>query len=112
MPDYNDCVQQVKFIVSTKVELVNDKINEFLKECYENKADVISIQPIMSYTSVGKTNDRMQGAMMIGAMITFMVPVYDKAPVDDEDTKGNGVWVWRPGYSEFVPDDSRNEQTP
>lgn len=93
--DWYEQVEQVELIVSTKVEIAKEKINKFLKECHENEIDVLSIEPIMSFTSVGDPKKRLEGAIMIGAMIRYSVPLYSSEPVDEKD----GPWVWHPGYS-------------
>lgn len=93
--DWYEQVEQVELIVSTKVEIAKEKINKFLKECHENEVDVLSIEPIMSFTSVGDPKKRLEGAIMVGAMIRYSVPLYSSEPVEEKD----GPWVWHPGYS-------------
>ena len=93
--DWYEQVEQIELIVSTKVEIAKEKINKFLRECHENEVDILSIEPIMSFTSVGDPKKRLEGAIMVGAMIRYSVPLYSSEPVDEKD----GPWVWHPGYS-------------
>lgn len=73
-----DYKPKVKFFVTTKADLATDKVNEWLNE-HENKIDVVSFQPFMSYTGL-----KDKGSYMIGCMITYLeVPPKD----DTEETE-------------------------
>lgn len=52
------------FLVSTKAELVTDKVNEWIEA--NPDADIWNIVPFMSYTTI-----KDKGAMMIGCMIEY-----------------------------------------
>lgn len=56
--------KKTAFLVSTKAELVTEKVNEWIEE--NPDADIIGIVPFMSYTTI-----KDKGAMMIGCMIEY-----------------------------------------
>lgn len=64
MVDLDDYPQRVKFFVSTKAELLEEKVNKWLEE--HEEVDVLSIQPFMSYSSI-----KDKGAYMIGCMLHY-----------------------------------------
>ena len=55
-----------EFIVSTKAELITEKVNKWIDEHPEY--DIVESIPFMSYTSI-----KDKGAMMIGCMIKYYV---------------------------------------
>lgn len=57
---------KTEFLVSTKAELITDKVNEWM----DKHPDVIiwNITPFMSYTAI-----KDKGAMMIGCMIEYEI---------------------------------------
>ena len=57
---------RVKFFVSTKAELITDKVNEWLASNEEHIYCIQKIEPFMSYTTV-----KDKGAMMIGCMVQY-----------------------------------------
>ena len=57
---------KTEFLVSTKAELITEKVNKWIEEHPEY--DVIDMIPFMSYTSI-----KDKGAMMIGCMIKYYV---------------------------------------
>ena len=56
--------KRTAFLVSTKAELITDKVNEWMEE--NPDVDIWNIIPFMSYTSI-----KDKGAMMIGCMIEY-----------------------------------------
>ena len=52
------------FLVSTKAELITEKVNEWIEE--NPDAEILKIVPFMSYTTI-----KDKGAMMIGCMIEY-----------------------------------------
>ncbi len=57
-------VSKTAFLVSTKAELITEKVNEWIEE--NPDADISNIVPFMSYTTI-----KDKGAMMIGCMIKY-----------------------------------------
>lgn len=56
---------QIKTFISTKAELLDEKVNKWLKE---NNVDWYHIAPYMSYTTI-----KDKGAYMIGCTIIYRV---------------------------------------
>lgn len=81
--DWYEQMEQVEFIVSSKVDIATEKINAFLKECHENNIDILSIKPLMSFAPVGDPKKRLDGAIMIGAMISYSKPLYSSNPYEE-----------------------------
>ena len=81
-PDITEMIEQVELIVSSKVEVAKEKIYTFIKECHENNIDILGIEPIMSFTGVGKSGD-LKGAIMVGAMIRYLAPLYSDSPFEE-----------------------------
>ena len=63
---------RVKFFISTKAELLEEKVNNWIEETEKNNQVVViqAIEPIMSYTTI-RSKDRDTGAYMIGCMIHY-----------------------------------------
>lgn len=55
---------KTEFLVSTKAELITEKVNAWMEE--HPDAEIVDIIPFMSYTCI-----RDKGAMMIGAMVKY-----------------------------------------
>ena len=82
---------KIEFIVSTKAELITEKVNKWL----ENNKDysIWAIIPFMSYTSI-----KDKGALMIGCMIEYEIP-----NIDIEYTFSQG-YVEEPKVEIYNPD--------
>lgn len=68
----NRFLRRVKFFVSTKADLLTEKVNKWLDEMEEEYGANFSVetypQPIMSYTTI---NDK--GAYMIGCCVNYVL---------------------------------------
>lgn len=77
----NRFLRRVKFFVSTKADLLTEKVNKWLDDMEEEYGAHFSVddyaQPIMSYTTI---NDK--GAYMIGCCVNYVLFI-DK----EEETK-------------------------
>ena len=65
---------RVKFFISTKAELLEEKVNNWIEETEKNNQAVViqKFEPIMSYTTI-RSKDRDTGAYMIGCMIHYLI---------------------------------------
>lgn len=77
----NRFIRRVKFFVSTKAELLTEKVNTWFDEMDEQYGVNFSVetytQPVMSYTTINN-----KGAYMIGCCVNYILFV-DK----EEETK-------------------------
>lgn len=77
----NNFLIRVQFFVSTKADLLTDKVNKWIDEMKEQYGDNFSIsdnvKPVMSYTTINN-----KGAYMIGCCVNYILFV-DK----EEETK-------------------------
>lgn len=68
-----------EFIVSTKAELITEKVNNWIKE--HTDADIWNIVPFMSYASI-----KDKGALMIGCMIEYSIDEKEESHENDSNT--------------------------
>lgn len=86
--------EKVKFFVSTKADLISDKVNDWINEMLETNTYfyIKKIDPFMSYTSLPQ-KDKSVGAYMIGCMVHFEIGEevpYETDDIDDTvDNIGN-----------------------
>ncbi len=71
--------KQVKIITSSSVSIAEKDINIFLREARDANVEILDIQPIMSHSAASKTS------VLVGAMIIYLCPVYDSAPIDSRE---------------------------
>ena len=71
---------KVEFLVSTKAELITEKVNTWIDAHPEY--DVLDIIPFMSYTGVTSKNE-IKGSMQVGCMIKY----YEFIPFSEDVQK-------------------------
>lgn len=64
--------KKTEFLVSTKAELLTEKVNKWIKDNPE--ADIWNVAPFMSYTSI-----KDKGSLMIGCMIEYDICVREES---------------------------------
>ena len=76
----HDYLIRVQFFVSTKADLLTDKVNKWIDEMEEQHGDNFSIsdkvEPVMSYTTI-----KDKGAYMIGCCVNYILFVDEEEEI-------------------------------
>lgn len=78
--------QKVEFFISTKADLLSEKVNTWLNEMQNSDQwfEILDIEPMMSYTSI-RNKDKESGAYMIGCMVRYEIGEVQGEEIDESN---------------------------